>query len=617
MTDQSILTALLARLENLEATVKAQADEIKRLKTNQPPITTPPTDKKISRKRLLKSLAGVLAGSAATVLVATPQTTHAATVANTDADIAFDGTATGTFGVAVRAYASSTIGSTRGLQAESLSNLGTGVYAGALATSGTTFGVYAENLSSSGRAVYADASATTGLNYGVFARSASNAGRAIYGVANSASGNTFGVYGQSDSVNGKGVYGLATASSGSSFGVHGETNSSNGKAVYGYADSVSGETYGVYGEVRSTQGVGVMGYARLASGISTGVYALNDSSSGRGLYALSTPLIGDTVGVVAENNSVAGKAVYGVANAGSGNTTGVMGVSSSPDGVGISGSSAGYGGVFSGTKAPVLLSASGAVAGFPTSGNHVRGELFVDNAGKLFYCTETGTPGIWIQLSNNLIAGGNITLTPNANGTTTISATGNTGVATLNGKNGALTINGGTGITIDNTSPDSLTINSNGVTSVNGQTGAVNLSNVIFLTSPIRVVATTNSGGAASLLTSDGSGNPNARFQTFQITGVTVNGQAVPAGAKGIIGSLTSVGASTAGNLRLWAGGATPPTVNTLNIPLNSATGRGFNLTTAFTVGLSNDGKVSIGYSNGTAGSTCGFSIDVVAYIVS
>jgi hypothetical protein len=338
------------------------------------------------------------------------------------------------------------------------------------------------------------------------------------------------------------------------------------------------------------------------------------------LHALATRTIGNTYGVLAENNSVNGKGVYAIAKATSGNTSGVTGISDSPDGTGVIGTSVGYGGRFSGTKAPLLLSESASVSGFPASGNHTRGELFVDNAGVLFYCTAGGTPGTWVQLSNGLVAGGNITLTPNANGTTTINATGNTGVTSLNSKSGALTLNAGTGISIDDTSPTNLTISTipNGVTSFNGQTGAVNFSfsNVVFLGSPIRVIATTNSGGTASLLTSDGSGNPSASLKSFQITGVTVEGQAVPSGAKGIIGSLTGVGASTAGNLRLWASGATPPTVNTLNIPLNLATGKGFNLTTAFTVGLSNDGKVSIGYSNGINGSTCGFSIDVVAYIV-
>jgi trimeric autotransporter adhesin len=621
MSDNNDLTALLTRLESLEATVKAQAQEIKRLSSAKTPtLSEVETGKKVSRKRLLKGLTAMLAGAGVTALVVNPPTARAATIANTDPNLAFDGTATGTFGVGVRAYASSLTGSTRGVQAESESTLGTGIYAAALATTGTNFGVYAESNSTSGRAIYADAKATAGLNYGVYGRTNSDSGRAIYGEAVAASGNTFGVYGRSDSTAGRAVYGLANANSGINFGVFGETPSTGGRAVYGYASAINGTTYGVYGESRSNQGIGVMGHAVLATGETFGVYARTDSSDGRGLYALATRTIGNTFGVLAENNSVNGKGVYAVAQATSGTTSGVTGVSNSPAGTGVVGSSIGYGGRFSGDKAPLLLTESASVSGFPVSSTHTRGELFVDNAGTLFYCTATGTPGTWVQLSNGLVAGGNISLTPNANGTTTISATGNVGVASLNSKSGALTLNAGTGITIDATNPTGFTINAtpNGVTSVNGQTGAVNFSfsNVVFLTSPIRVIATTNSGGTASLLTSDGSGKPDGSLKSFQITGVTIEGQAIPAGAKGIIGSLTSVGASTAGNLRLWASEATPPTVNTLNIPLNSATNRGFNLTTAFTVGLSNAGKVSIGYSNGTNGSTCGFSIDVVAYIV-
>jgi hypothetical protein len=132
---------------------------------------------------------------------------------------------------------------------------------------------------------------------------------------------------------------------------------------------------------------------------------------------------------------------------------------------------------------------------------------------------------------------------------------------------------------------------------------------LFFLPTPVRVAASTNSGGALGLLTSDGSGNPTLP-QTIQITGVG----GIPAATRAIVGSLTCVGATIAGNLRLWPTGATAPTVNSLNIPARD--GVPLNLTTSFIVGLNAAGQVNLAYSNGTNGSTCGFSIDVAGYLI-
>jgi hypothetical protein len=132
---------------------------------------------------------------------------------------------------------------------------------------------------------------------------------------------------------------------------------------------------------------------------------------------------------------------------------------------------------------------------------------------------------------------------------------------------------------------------------------------LFFLPTPVRVAASTNSGGALGLLTSDGSGNPTLP-QTIQITGVG----GIPAATRAIVGSLTCVGATIAGNLRLWPTGATAPTVNSLNIPARD--GVPLNLTTSFIVGLNAAGQVNLAYSNGTNSSTCGFSIDVAGYMI-
>ena len=39
------------------------------------------------------------------------------------------------------------------------------------------------------------------------------------------------------------------------------------------------------------------------------------------------------------------------------------------------------------------------VTGQPTTGNHLRGEFFVEVQGSLFYCNRDGTPGNWVKLA--------------------------------------------------------------------------------------------------------------------------------------------------------------------------------------------------------------------------
>jgi hypothetical protein len=137
---------------------------------------------------------------------------------------------------------------------------------------------------------------------------------------------------------------------------------------------------------------------------------------------------------------------------------------------------------------------------------------------------------------------------------------------------------------------------------------------LFFLATPIRIIDTQKATAPDARLTSNGTGSPAATFQTKQITGVVVSGLSVPAGAKGIFGGITSVGATIAGNLRLWPFGGAVPNVNTLNIPTRD--GVPLNLTTSFMVGLSGDGRINVGYSNGSAGSTCGYQLDVAGYIL-
>jgi hypothetical protein len=502
------------------------------------------------------------------------------------------------------------------------------------------------------------------------------------------------VYGTSNAAGRGGVRGVNNLLNG--WGVNGE--SANGTAVYGLSSNGIGVTGitnnlaypGVFGY--NTQGDAIAGYA--------GQSSTGDGPSKSGVYGVhySTGVV--THGVFGRSFSALGYGMFGYNEAG---------------GIGIGAdSNGGLGAEFKGTLAPLRLIPKG-TAGAPTTGTHKLGELVTSteagSTSNLYYCKTAGTPGTWVKLNHTIngnendvtiAAGTNVTVDNSVPGTITISATaGGGGVSSLNGQTGGvnLTAANGSGITIGtpgggnvplsanltagtgisltpsgattaitvaNTGVTGVSVNGGtnvtgninmvagsnvtlsqvgqdvivaatgggGVPSVNGVIGAVTIQqngapvtpsgnniNIVvpstaFLTKPIRVAASTNSGGDKPLLTSDGTGNPNSSFQIVQITGVAVDGLSVPAGAKAIICSVTSVGATAAGNLRLWPTGAATPTVNNLNIPANPATGKGFNLTTAAIVGLSSDGKVSIGYSNGVTGATCGFSIDISGYII-
>jgi hypothetical protein len=69
------------------------------------------------------------------------------------------------------------------------------------------------------------------------------------------------------------------------------------------------------------------------------------------------------------------------------------------------GGSAGYGLRASGGLAPLFLVGGGS-AGAPSAGTHQAGELYVDSAGTLYYCTSGGTPGTWRKVVASAGAGG-------------------------------------------------------------------------------------------------------------------------------------------------------------------------------------------------------------------
>jgi hypothetical protein len=64
----------------------------------------------------------------------------------------------------------------------------------------------------------------------------------------------------------------------------------------------------------------------------------------------------------------------------------------------VAASTEGVGASFNGGSAAVRL-VPRSTTGAPTTGEHLRGEIVVDHAGKLWACTKAGTPGTWKQIA--------------------------------------------------------------------------------------------------------------------------------------------------------------------------------------------------------------------------
>jgi hypothetical protein len=107
-----------------------------------------------------------------------------------------------------------------------------------------------------------------------------------------------------------------------------------------------------------------------------------------------------STGIRAEGDKTEGSFGAGVIASGDlavvarGTTTGVDATGEDTAVAGIS--TKGYGGHFGGGKAPIrLFPAHSAGAPEAASGVHLRGELYVDKDGLLFFCIADGTPGTW------------------------------------------------------------------------------------------------------------------------------------------------------------------------------------------------------------------------------
>jgi hypothetical protein len=119
-------------------------------------------------------------------------------------------------------------------------------------------------------------------------------------------------------------------------------------------------------------------YQVLSNANQAAIAAYDTTGGAHGLYA----------------TSLNGFAVLGAAP----HDVGVYG--SSEDGFGITGvaTTTGIGGVFQGGRAQLRLTPGG-FAGSPSSGNHIKGELYLDSVATLWICINAGVPGTWVQVA--------------------------------------------------------------------------------------------------------------------------------------------------------------------------------------------------------------------------
>jgi len=173
-----------------------------------------------------------------------------------------------------------------------------------------------------------------------------------------------GVWGSSSKIGWSGVYGQHTAEAGSG---------NSAEAGYGVVGDGTGSGAGVFGRNSSGTAAG-----RSCGVLGEGQFGIIGKSTAPGFAGVSGEHTGQQgYGVLGRNDIFTGVRALG--------KTGVWGSS-------LGG---GYGGQFDGGKAQLMLKPKGGTPGKPTSGEHTKGELFMDSEAALFVCTASGTPGTW------------------------------------------------------------------------------------------------------------------------------------------------------------------------------------------------------------------------------
>ena len=175
-----------------------------------------------------------------------------------------------------------------------------------------------------------------------------------------------------------GVVHNGTAQNGPAFNAHRTTGSTTGVQY--------SENAGLIAETTIKDNDGVIGFC--AGGpMSSGVHGF--SFDGRGVVGSGDQGVG-VLGEIRTGNSGENSIAVQADNESTG--AGVIGVKAT-----ATASTAGLGGSFAGSLAPLLLVPAKA-NGAPKSGTHAAGELYVDAKGDLYYCRAAGSPGTWVNL---------------------------------------------------------------------------------------------------------------------------------------------------------------------------------------------------------------------------
>ena len=170
-----------------------------------------------------------------------------------------------------------------------------------------------------------------------------------------------------------------------------------GPAVEAINDSSNGVGLHAEGGGTGVEGEGTVGVVGVGKPFlsSVGVRGRGGVFGVHGRDGLFAGVVGD--GMNSTSPGVLGRGTDdGIGVQGEGNN-GVFGKSSS--GIGVNGGSTnGYGGQFQGGKAQLRL-VPGGTAGRPTTGDHTKGELYMDSAATLFVCVADGNPGTWRRVT--------------------------------------------------------------------------------------------------------------------------------------------------------------------------------------------------------------------------
>jgi hypothetical protein len=227
-----------------------------------------------------------------------------------------------------------------------------------------------------------------------------------------------GVYGTSSASEHSGVYGQHTGSS-VGYGIIGDGTGADGAGVLGRNPSgvgVWGNSSGI-GVRGNGNNIGVTGRGKIGVGgqstekqfpavygqhfgeLGYGVRGDGDLAGVWGRGRINDGVLGEgKVGVHGQSKS--GTGVLGQVTEGVGN--GVEGIGRGSTFAGVSGINfGGYGGRFLGGRAQLML-VPGLTAGKPT-GDHSKGELYLDLEGTLFVCVEGGDPATWRRVNTTAV----------------------------------------------------------------------------------------------------------------------------------------------------------------------------------------------------------------------